>query len=395
MSGKIAEGLVERLFTQRAKTGRETLGMQSSVPLEGIINIGSGTPSFETPQHIIEAAKIALDEGYTKYTPWLGYTDLREAICEKLARDNGLKFNPESEIMVTTGTQEALTITFQAFFEPGDEVILPSPRYNEYVRWAAVSGAKLVEIPTSEKDNFIVDPREIEKKITDRTKMIALTTPNNPTGTVLPKEVLERIAQIAIEHNLIVLSDELYERYMFKGYEHYSIAGLSGMAERTIVVNGFSKTYAMTGFRVGYIAAPAPFIEGMLPIKHSISICAAAVSQRAALTALTGPQGWWDEVMGDCTRRRQMWITALDEMGLSYGTQMGSYIFFVNVSSLGMTGSEFSRRLLEEERVRIGGGDGYGEGARNYIRASLMVDDRDLKEGLKRMKCSVRKLQGG
>ena len=393
MTRKKAEGLAERLFTQKARTGRETLGMQSSVPLEGLINVGSGTPSFETPRHIIEGAKVALDEGYTKYTPWLGYLDLRQAICDKLARDNNLRFNPETEIMVTAGTQEALTITFQTFFAAGDEVILPSPRYNEYVRWAAVSGAKLVEIPTSEKDNFIVDPTEIEKKITDRTKMIALTTPNNPTGTVLPRETLEKIAQIAIEQDLIVLSDELYERYIFEGYEHCSIASLSGMAERTIVVNGFSKTYAMTGFRVGYIAAPAPFIEGMLPIKHSISICASALSQRAALAALTGPQGWWDEVMGDCTRRRQMWITALDEMGLSYGTQMGSYIFFVNVSSLGMTGSEFSRRLLEEERVRIGGGDGYGKGASNYIRASLMIDDENLKEGLERMKRLVGKLQ--
>ena len=394
MSRKKAEGLAERLFTQRAKTGRETLGMQSSVPLEGLINVGSGTPSFETPRHVIEAAKAALDEGYTKYTPWLGYRDLREAICVKLARDNGLRFNPETEIMVTAGTQEALTVTFQAFFEAGDEVVLPSPRYNEYTRWAAVSGAKLVEVPTFEQDDFIVNPVEIEKKITNRTKMIALTTPNNPTGTVLPKETLKKIAQIAIEHDLIVLSDELYERYIFEGYEHCSIAGMPGMAERTVVINGFSKAYAMTGFRVGYIAAPAPFIKGMLPIKHSMSICAAAVSQRAALAALTGPQEWWNEVMGDCIRRRTMWITALDEMGLTYGTQMGSYIFFVNVSSLGMTGSEFSRRLLEEERVRIGGGDGYGEGARNYVRASLMVNDADLKEGLERMKRLVRKLQG-
>jgi len=394
MSREKAERLAERLFTQRAKIGRETLGMQSSVPLEGLINVGSGTPNFETPQHVIEATKVALDEGYTKYTPWLGYVDLREAICAKFAQDNGLRFNPETEIMVTAGTQEALTITFQAFFEAGDEVILPSPHYNEYVRWAAASGAKLVEVPTFEKDDFIVDPIEIEKRITDRTKMIALTTPNNPTGTVLPKETLQKIAQIAIKHDLIVLSDELYERYIFEKYEHCSIAGMPGMAERTIVINGFSKTYAMTGFRIGYIAAPAPFIEGMLPIKHSMSICASSLSQRAALAALTGPQEWWEKVIGDCTRRRTMWITALDEMGLSYGTQMGSYIFFVNVSSLGLTGSEFSRRLLEEERVRIGGGDGYGKGARDYVRASLMVDDVDLKEGLERMKHLVRKLQG-
>jgi len=394
MTHKKAESLAEKFFTQRAKIGRETLGMQTSVPVQGLINLGSGTPSFSTPRHVIEAAKDALDKGYTQYTPWLGYPDLREAISEKLSRDNALRFNSETEIMVTVGTQEALTVIFQAFFEPGDEVILPSPHYNEYVRWAAASGAKLVEIPTFETDNFIVDPSEIEKRITDRTKMIALTTPNNPTGTVLPKEVLEKIAQIAIEHNLIVLSDELYEKYVFEGYEHCSIGNVPGMAERTIVVNGFSKTYAMTGFRVGYIAAPAPFIEGMLPIKHSMSICASAVSQRAALAALTGPQEWWNTVMEECSRKRQMWMTALNEMGLSYGTPMGSYVFFVNVSSLGLTGSEFSHQLFEEERVRIGGGDGYGKGAHNYIRASLMVNDVDLKEGLERMKRLVRKLQG-
>jgi aminotransferase len=382
------------LFTQRAEIGRETLGVQTSVPLAGIINLGSGTPNFETPPHIIEAARTALEEGYTKYTPWLGYLDLREAICEKLARDNDLRFDPENEIMVTNGTQEALTVIFQAFLKKGDEVILPSPRYNEYVRWAAVSGAKLIEVPTSEEVNFIIDPKEIETKITDRTKIVALTTPNNPTGTVLPKKVLEEIAQIAIKHDLMVLSDELYEKYLFEGYKHYSIARVPNMAERTIVVNGFSKTYAMTGFRVGYIAAPASFVEGMLPIKHSISICAPAVSQRAALAALTGPQGWWDKVMEDCTRRRQIWMAALDEMGLSYGTPMGSYVFFVNVSSsLGVTGTEFSRRLLEEEQVRIGGGNGYGPGADDYIRGSLMVDDADLKEGLERMKRVVRKLR--
>lgn len=391
MSQSVSQSLADRLLAQRAKSGMETLGGQTSVPLQGLINVGSGTPSFPTPEHIIEAATQALVDGYTAYTPWLGYRDLREAIAAKLSRDINLDADPETEVMVTTGAQEALSVIFHAIFEGGDEVILPDPYYNEYVRWASNSGAVLVGVPTTQEDDFIVDPEKIAAAITPRTKMIALTTPNNPTGTMIPRNVLERIAAIAIERDLIVLSDELYEQFTFGEFKHFSIASLPGMKERTIVVNGFSKTYAMTGFRVGYVVAPAPFINAMLPIKHSFSICASAISQRAALAALTGPQEWWTDVLAGCADRRQQWMTGLDNIGLTYGMPMGSYVFLINTSPTGLGGSQFARTLVNEEKVRIGGGDGYGQGAKNHVRASLMVDEADLAEALTRIERVVNK----
>lgn len=391
MKRKIAEILSESVFTGRARVGMETLGAQSSVPLEGVINMGSGTPDFPTPSHILEAAQNALVQGYTKYAPWQGYPELREAISRKLAVENNVKYDPENEILVTTGTQEALAVTFLALLETGDEVIVPSPYYNEYTRWIALCGASLVAVPTQQQNNYIVDPEDVKRRITSRTKMIALTTPNNPTGTVLPKDVLEDIAQIALKNNLVVLSDELYDRFVYEPFEHFSIASLPDMADRTIVVNGFSKTFAMTGFRIGYLAAPAPFIRGMLPIKHSLTICAPAVAQRAALAALTGPRDWWDQVFQRCVRRRKMWLETLDELELPYGLPMGSYVFLVDVSPLGMTGDEFSRRLLTEERVLVGPGHAYGAEARFCVRVSLMVGEEELEEGLERIKRFVKR----
>jgi len=393
MSPSTAQDLAERLLSQRAIRGMESLGGQTSIPLEGIINVGSGTPSFPTPEHVIAAAHRALDDGYTAYTPWLGYLDLREAIAEKLLRDNALHYNPQDEIMVTTGAQEALSVICHAFFEPGDEMILPDPYYNEYTRWASNSGAVLVGVPTSQDDDFIVDPEAIAEAITSKTKMIALTTPNNPTGTVLPATVLERIAEIAVERDLIVLSDELYDQYIYPSYCHTSIASLPQMKDRTILVNGFSKTYAMTGFRVGYIAAPAPFVSAMLPIKHSFSICACAVSQRAALAALTGPTSWWEPVYAACKARREQWMEGLDDMGLTYGTPMGSYVFLIDTSSLGISGSEFSQRLLSDEKVRIGAGNGYGTRAANHVRGSLMIGEADLEEALTRTRRVIERIR--
>ncbi|MBS3765654.1 aminotransferase class I/II-fold pyridoxal phosphate-dependent enzyme [Candidatus Bipolaricaulota bacterium] len=392
MTKDSSQDLADRLFSRRARIGRETLGSQSSVPIEGILNLGSGTPDFDTPNHIVEAAQEALGEGYTKYTPWPGYPDLREELSKKFKEENGLDFNPEGEIMVTTGTQEALNVIFQSFFEPGDEVVLPSPYYNEYVRWAGVSGAKLVPVNTTPENNFIVDPEMVKESITTKTKMIALTTPNNPTGTVLPEDVLKDIAEIAKSEDLLVLSDELYEYYTYDGNEHFSIGSLPGMKERTIVVNGFSKAFSMTGFRIGYLGAPAPYIEGMLPVKHSMSICVSAASQRAALAALQRPMDWWGEVYEKCKERRRKWKKALDNVGLSYGEPMGSYVFLVDASSVGMSGSEFARKLLEREKVRVGSGDSYGEAGEDFVRVSLMTEDDDLEEGLTRIKNFVREI---
>ena len=378
-----------RCLSKRARLGMESLGAQTSISQQGTINLGNGTPSFDTPVHILDAVKKAVSDGYTKYTPWPGYLDLREAVSEKLLQDNRLRFDPGSEILITTGAQEALSLIFLSFFDPGDEVILPDPYYGEFVRWSAMSGAVLVGVPTTREANYIVDPDRLAAAITPRTKMISLTTPSNPTGAVLPTDVLERIARIAIENDLLVLSDELYEKYVFDDHEHISIASLPEMRDRTIVVNAFSKTYAMTGFRVGYLAASAPFVSGMLPIKHAMSICPCAVSQRAALAALRGPHDWWVQVLEDCENRRGQWIRGLASLELEYAPPMGSYVFLVSGASLGMSGSEFARFLATEERLRVGGGSGFGLHAKDSVRVSLMVSESDLEEGLSRMKRAV------
>lgn len=382
-----------QVLSRKAQKLCDLLGLQTSVAIKGQINLGTGTPDFPTPAHIIEAGKGALDEGYTSYTPWIGIPQLREAIAAKLQTDNGLRVDPESEVLVTTGTQEALMVTMLSLVDPGEEVLIPSPYYGQYEQDLILAGGRLVPVPTFEQDDFEVDPREIEKRITSKTKAILLVSPSNPTANVLYRETLDGVAEIAEKYNLIVISDELYEKYVYEDYKHYSIGSFPGMWERTITINGFSKCYSMTGWRVGYIAAPARFISGMLPIKHAMTICAPAMSQWAALAALTGPQDWWREVMTEYGKRRRFWMESLDEMGLTYGVPRGAYYIFVSITSTGLSSEQFVAALREEARVVVGSGAHYGEEGEGYVRVSLAVPFSLLEEGLDRMKKVVRVFQ--
>ncbi|MCJ7425064.1 pyridoxal phosphate-dependent aminotransferase [Candidatus Bathyarchaeota archaeon] len=382
-----------QVLSRKAQKLCDLLGLQTSVAIKGQINLGTGTPDFPTPAHIIEAGKGALDEGYTSYTPWIGIPQLREAIAAKLQTDNGLRVDPESEVLVTTGTQEALMVTMLSLVDPAEEVLIPSPYYGQYEQDLILAGGRLVPVPTFEQDDFEVDPREIEKRITSKTKAILLVSPSNPTANVLYRETLDGVAEIAEKYNLIVISDELYEKYVYEDYKHYSIGSFPGMWERTITINGFSKCYSMTGWRVGYIAAPARFISGMLPIKHAMTICAPAMSQWAALAALTGPQDWWREVMTEYGKRRRFWMESLDEMGLTYGVPRGAYYIFVSITSTGLSSEQFVAALREEARVVVGSGAHYGEEGEGYVRVSLAVPFSLLEEGLDRMKKVVRVFQ--
>lgn len=382
-----------QVLSRKAQKLCDLLGLQTSVAIKGQINLGTGTPDFPTPAHIIEAGKGALDEGYTSYTPWIGIPQLREAIAAKLQTDNDLRVDPESEVLVTTGTQEALMVTMLSLIDPGEEVLIPSPYYGQYEQDLILAGGRLVPVPTFEQDDFEVDPREMEKRITSKTKAILLVSPSNPTANVLYRETLDGVAEIAEKYNLIVISDELYEKYVYEDYKHYSIGSFPGMWERTITINGFSKCYSMTGWRVGYIAAPARFISGMLPIKHAMTICAPAMSQWAALAALTGPQDWWREVITEYGKRRRFWMESLDEMGLTYGVPRGAYYIFVSITSTGLSSEQFVAALREEARVVVGSGAHYGEEGEGYVRVSLAVPFSLLEEGLDRMKKVVRVFQ--
>jgi aminotransferase len=365
------------------------LEAQTSIPLEGVINLGTGTPDFPTPAHVIEAAKRALDDGHTQYTAWSGILPLREAIAEKLELDNGLKIDLQNELIVTTGVQEALLVVFLALLDPGDEILVPSPYYNEYYRDSLVAGGRLVTVPTYEQDNFLVDVSEIEERISPRTKAIMLNTPGGCTGTVFPRGALEGIAELAQRYHLVVVSDEIYEKFLYDGHRHHSIAALPGMRERTVTVNGFSKHYSMTGWRVGYLTGPADLLEKMLALKHSMTICAPAVSQWAALAALTGPMDWWPAVMKNYEERRQMWMEGLDAIGLSYGQPQGAFYLMVNITPTGKSSKEFAQALKQEERVLVGPGTVFGGEGEGYVRTSFNTPVDKLEEGLQRLQQAV------
>ena len=377
--------LVERVISRRASEVRQGFPRQTSVPMSGVITISSGTPDYPTPPHIIEAAKEALDHNQTTYTQWAGLPELRRAIAEKLARDNGIAVDSDAEVLVTTGTQEALQVVCKMLLDPGDEILIHAPYYDEYRRDAQIAGARLIPVPTVETNNFAIDAEKIAAHITARTKAVIVVSPSNPTGAVQPQTTLERIAALAVEHDLVVISDEIYEKFVYEGTRHHSMASFPGLFDRTITINGFSKHYSMTGFRIGYIAAPAEFIQAMLPIKHGMTICAPSVSQWAALAALTGPQDWFAEVLTEYDRRRRLWIDSLNAMGLTYGYPQGAYYVYINVSSSGLTGAEFARRLRDEYQVVIGSGGRIGREWEGYVRGSLAVPLASLREGLQRV----------
>ena len=384
--------LFECLPSERAQQVRATLPQQISIPTEGLITLSGGTPDFPTPPHIVEAGRKALADGHTTYTAWAGIPPLREAIAEKLMRENGLNVDPESEIIVTAGSQAAVLSLILALVNPGDEVIVPVPFFDEYRRVLLLAGGILVPARTTDEDDFEVDPDELEKAITPKTKGMILISPSNPTGGMLQRATLERIADIAKRHSLFVISDELYERFVYDDNVHVSIASFPGMWEHTVTVNGFSKCYGMTGWRVGYIAAPAEIVKSVLPVTHALTICAPAVSQWAALAGLTGPHDWFAEVLHEYDQRRRVWMDALDEMGLSYGYPKGAFLLMLNVASTGLSSQEFDQVMRDEARVIVGGGGGTtDELNEGYCRCSLAVSMPELKEGLARMASVVAK----
>lgn len=384
--------LLERLASQRARDVGATLPRQTSIPTEGLITLSSGTPDFPTPAHIIEAGRQALAEGRTKYTPWQGLPKLREAIADKLARENSLEVDPGANILVTAGSQAAMLSLILALVDPGDEIIVPVPFYDEYRRDIMLAGGTLVPVVTEPDNAFEVDPDKVEAAITPRTKGMILISPSNPTGGVLQRPTLERIADIAQRHDLLVVYDELYERYVYGANRHVSLASLPGMWDRTVTINGFSKCYSMTGWRVGYMVARKEIIQTVLPISHGMTICAPAVSQWAALAALEGPHDWFNEVLEAYDRRRRIWTENLDEMQIPYGEPQGAYYILLDVTSTGLSSQEFAGVMREEAKVVIGGGGGasdpYNEG---YNRGSFAVADHKLEEGLARMGTIVAK----
>jgi aspartate/methionine/tyrosine aminotransferase len=362
--------------------------LQIASGLDDVIALGRGDPDFHTPGHIVEAAKAALDDNQHHYTGPTGLPPLRAAICDNLREEYGLDYTPD-EIIVTAGVQESIMLCMLGLVQPGDEVLITSPRFTTYDTAVHLCGGVPIPVPTYQKDDFALDVNEIESRITDKTRMFVLVSPNNPTGAVTPPDVIRKIADLAIKHDLIVIADEIYAKLIYAPHEHLSLATLPGMKDRTITLNGFSKTYGMTGWRVGYMAAPADFVEKLTEPRHTLSINTCTVSQHAALAALTGPQDEMEATFKAYGERRDYLMQALTEAGFSFGAPGGAFYIYTNISSTGMKAKPFCEALLREAQVMVFPGDMFGEPDSDFIRISYLQPLPVIEQAMDRIKAFV------
>lgn len=356
--------------------------------MKDCISLGVGEPDFDTPWNIRESAIYALESGRTHYTGNHGSTDLREEILRYMDSRFGLSYEIEQSV-VTVGASEALDLAFRAIMNPGDEVLVPAPSYVSYMPGVSFAGGVPVSMALQECENFIITPESIKNAITDKTKAIVIAFPNNPTGAIMTKEQYEQIIDIIIEHDLLVISDEIYAELTY-GSKHCSIASLPGMKERTVVINGFSKAFAMTGFRLGYAVGPLPIIDAMVKIHQYSILCASVISQDAGCEALRhGSNTDFADVKkmaSEYNRRRRLMYKTLNEMGLTCFEPLGAFYIFPNISSTGLKSDEFCERLLHEKKVACVPGTAFGDGGDNFVRCSYASSLDNLKEALKRIK---------
>jgi aminotransferase len=391
----VSNRVFENVFADRIKdveSSFRTKMLRAATGLDDVIALGRGDPDLDSPEHIIRASQAALAEGQTHYSAPEGRMDLREAIADKLRVENGLDYQAEN-VMVTTGGQQAIALIMLALLNPGESVIIPSPRFNSYDVAAELAGGSVISVPTYEEYNFALRPETVEEYITPRTRLMTVITPNNPTGGIIPLETLKGLADLAEKHNLIVISDEIYEKQIYDGKKHVSFGSLPGMLERTITINGFSKGYAMTGFRIGYLAAPSVLIEKLVEPKHSLDICTTSVSQAAALAALQGPQECLDDFARIYGERRQFMMGVLDELSITYGYPGGAFYIYANVSSTGVNAEEFCLSLLKEEQVMIFPGSLFSDHSNDHIRISLLAPMDRMKMAAERIKRHVARLR--
>ena len=360
--------------------------------MKDAISLGVGEPDFDTPWHVREEGIYSFEKGRTFYTSNSGLKNLREEICRYLSRRCGLTYNPDSEIVVTVGGSEAIDIALRAMLNSGDEVLIPQPCFVSYVPCTVLAGGTPVVIELEEKDQFRLTPEKLLEKITDKTKILIMPFPNNPTGAVMRKEDLEPIAKIIEEKDLFVLSDEIYCELTYGDKRHVSIASLPGMRERTVLINGFSKAYAMTGWRLGYAAAPHVILEQMLKIHQFAIMCAPTTSQYAAVSAMRDGDSDVEMMRESYDQRRRFVLHSFEEMGLECFEPNGAFYTFPSIKRLGMTSDEFANRLLKEEKVAVVPGTAFGACGEGYLRVSYAYSLKNLKEALGRMERFVKKL---
>jgi len=361
--------------------------IELSAGMKNVIHLEQGEPDFTTPEHILNAAIEAIRGGCTHYTAMDGTMELREAIAKKLEEDNGIDFDPQTEVTVTSGSQEAMLIAALGFLNRGDEALILDPYYPACYEDTLLAEAKSVPVPLDEKKGYSVETEALESKITERTRMIWLCNPSNPTGHVFSKEDLEVIAEVAKRHDLIVFADEVYEKIVYDGVRHVSIGSLSGMEDRTVTVNGFSKAYAMTGWRIGYVAAEKKLSTTLRKLHYYATLCPNAISQKAAFAALTGPQGCVKEMVTEYNRRREVVLHELDRIAsLFYTIPKGAFYVFPDFSSFEKSDEIFAAFLLKEAGVVTAPGSGFGKTGEGHLRISYSISHEQVKEGMDRIK---------
>lgn len=353
--------------------------------MKDAISLGVGEPDFDTPWSIREEGIYSLEKGRTYYTSNAGLSELRTEICNFLNRRYGLNYNPDGETIITVGGSEAIDLAFRAMLNPGDEVIIPQPSYVSYLPCAVLADATPVLVNLKEENEFRLTPEELLSAITPKTKILVFPFPNNPTGAIMPKEELEKIAQICIDKDIFVVSDEIYSELTYGGEHHCSIASIPGMTDRTIVINGFSKSHAMTGWRLGYACGPAPIIKQMLKIHQFAIMCAPTNSQYAAVEALRHCDENIEHMRDEYDQRRRFMLTRLRGMGLKCFEPFGAFYIFPNIAEFGMTSEEFAMRFLKEYKVAIVPGTAFGECGEGFLRMSYASSLSNLKTAMERL----------
>ena len=360
--------------------------------MEGVISLGVGEPDFDTPWHIREEGIYSLERGNTFYTSNAGLKDLRIEVSNFVKRRFNLDYDPLKEVYITVGGSEAIDDCFRACIDNGDEVIVPEPCYVSYAPCVTLAGGKVITIDLKEENEFKLTKEELLNAITPKTKILVLAFPNNPTGSIMEKEDLEEIAKIAIEKDILVLSDEIYSELTY-GVKHYSIAQFEGMKDRTIVVNGFSKAYAMTGWRLGFAYGPAEIIKQMLKIHQFAIMCAPTTSQFAAVEALKNGDNDIAEMRTEYNQRRRYLVNKLREMGFDCFEPKGAFYVFPSIKKFGLSSEEFCEKLLMEEKVMVVPGTAFGKSGEGFVRISYAYSLDQLKRAMERIERFVSKLK--
>ena len=383
------QSLTSKLVSQISPSGiRKYFDLIAS--MEGVITLGVGEPDFATPWHIREAAIYSLEKGDTMYTSNLGMPELRQELSRYLKDTYNLEYDPNTELLITVGVSEGLDLAMRAILNPGDEVIMPDPHYVSYDACVILAGGTPIKVPTNQKNNFEIGAADIEARITDKTKAILIGYPANPTGAVVSREKLAQIAEVARRHNLLVISDEIYAKLVY-GVEHNCFATLPEMKEHTIFLGGFSKAYAMTGWRVGYAAANREVIAAMTKIHQYTMLCASIMGQVAAIEALRAGEDSVDEMVEEYNRRRLVIVKGLNDIGLPCFEPRGAFYAFPSIKGTSMSSDEFTERLLIEEKVAVVPGSAFGQCGEGYIRCCYATSLANIEEALSRMKRFVDK----